>query len=150
MKKRLAVLCCAALAAGSLLAACSDDEPTVAEAKEDFCQAVADVAQQEEALGSLNAQSSVDDAKSAVSDLEDAVKSAKDAAEEVGQAEADALQSAYDDLKSSIDDISGSDTLAAAAPAVVQAKDTFKAQWDAIRSKNCGGAVASTTTTTSG
>ena len=139
-----------ALAAGSLFAACgSDDTPSVSEAKADFCSAVAEVAQDRVALGELNATSSVDDAQTAVANLKDAMSAAKSAAEEVGQAEVDALRSAYDELQSTIDGIDDSDTIAEAAPDVVKARDTFAAQWDAIQSKNCGGAAASPTTTTS-
>ena len=90
MRTRTVVLC-VALGAASGLAACGSDTPSVDEAKADFCESVAGVAQAEEALTNLNAESTVDDAQSAVSDLEDAVSAAKDAAEEVGQAEADAL-----------------------------------------------------------
>lgn len=146
MKTRIVVLC-ATLGAASVLAACGSDKPSVSDTKAQFCKAVADVAQDEAALANLNAQSSVDDAKSAVANLKDAMSAAKSAAQAVGQAEADALQSAYDQLKSTIDGISGSDTLAQAAPDVAKAGATFHAQWDAIRSKNCGGAAASTTTT---
>ena len=147
MRSRIAILSLA-VGAGSVLAACGSDTPSVDEAKEDFCQAVAEVAQDEDALANLNAESTVDDAQTAVSNLKSAVDAAKDAAEEVGQAEADAVESAYDDLQSTIEGISGSDTLAEAAPTVAEAAATFKASLDEIRSKNCGGAVASTTATT--
>ena len=142
MKTRFMVLS-AALAVASVLAGCgSDDSPSVSEAKEDFCKAVAEVAQDEAALADLNATSTVGDAQAAVANLQDGVDAAKSPPrEEVGQAEADALQSAYDGLQSAVDDVSDSDTLAEAAATVIKAHDTFTAQWDAITSKNCGGAA---------
>ena len=148
MKIRFIVLS-TALAAASVLAACgSDDSPSLSETKEDFCKAVAEVAQDEAALADLNATSTVDDAQTAVANLKEGVDAAKSAAQEVGQAEADALQTAYDGLQSAVDDVSDSDTLAEAAATVIEARDTFTAQWDAITSKNCGGAAVSTTATT--
>jgi hypothetical protein len=148
MKASPIVLGCLVLTGAAAFGACGSDEPTVSEAKADFCESVADVAQDRAALADLNATSTVDEAQAAVANLEDALAAAKSAAEEVGEAESDALQSAYDDLKSSIEGIDDSDTLAAAAPDVVAARDTFAAQWDAITATNCGGAVAGTTVTT--
>lgn len=147
MKSRVAVIGLA-LAAASALAACGSDKPSVSQAKEQFCKDVAAVAQDAAAVKKLDATSTVDDAKTAVSNLKSAMETAKSAAKEVGQAEADALQTAYSGLQSSISSISGSDTLGEAAPAVVKARDTFVAQWDAITSKNCGGAATSLSPTT--
>ena len=143
MKSRAIVLCLVLGAASALSACSSDDSSSVSDAKATFCQSLVDVKQSEAAIADLNADSTVDDAKSAVADLGSAVTAAKSAADAVGQAEADTLQSAYNDLKSSLDSISGSDTLADAAPDVVKAAATFQAQLQALRSKNCGGAVAS-------
>ena len=85
MKTRFMVLS-AALAVASVLAACgSDDSPSVSEAKEDFCKAVAEVAQDEAALADLNATSTVDDAQAAVANLQDGVDAAKSAARRSGR-----------------------------------------------------------------
>ena len=143
MRSRAIVLCLVLGTMSALSACSSDDSTSVSDAKATFCQSLVDVKQSEAAIADLNADSTVDDAKSAVADLESAVKAAKTAGNAVGQAEADALQTSYDDLKSSVGSISGSDTLADAAPAVVKAGATFNAQLEALRSKNCGGAVAS-------
>ncbi len=145
MKSRTAALGIALVMAAAFTA-CGSDEPTVDEAKADFCQSIADAADAEATLTDISVDTTLDDVESAVADLEAAVAEVRDAAQEVGQAEADALQTAYEDLQSSVSGIGGSETIGEAAASVATARDTFVAQWEAIRSQNCGGALIPTTT----
>lgn len=148
-RSRTLMVAVASTLVGVLVVGCgdSDDDDDVASATEDYCEAVADVADQAEGVRQLDAESTVDDAQTAVGDLESAISAAEDAAEDLGQTEVDALQQAYSDFQSSIDDISGSDTIAEALPQVEEAREAFLTQWDQVRSTNCASVAESTTTT---
>ena len=94
-----------------LAAAC---QPTVDEAKADFCQNLGDFAQAQVQFRQLNATSTKDDLEEAASVLEEAWENLVESAADLSEAQVGGVEDALEDLRRNIDDIPDDATLAEA------------------------------------
>jgi len=116
MKK--SILMIAILALSLVLAAC---QPSVDQAKADYCENVGGFAQALAQFRTLNATSTKGDAQQAVSDLERAWENLQSSAGDLAEAQVDGVENALQDLRNSIQDIPDDSTLAESELAVKQA-----------------------------
>jgi hypothetical protein len=101
-----------------VLAAC---QPSVDQAKANFCENVGEFAQASVQFRALNATSTKDEASDAVSDLERAWNNLQESAADLTEAQVDGVEDALGDLKNSIQDIPDDATLAESELSVKQA-----------------------------
>lgn len=110
--------------------ACSDDEPTVEEARATLCADLDSFRTSMQALRSLNGESTLADFKTARDDAGDAWNDVESSAAGVQDARVDGLQSAYDDLDAALADIDDDESLAAALDSIGDEVAAVETAWD--------------------
>ena len=91
-----------------LLAAC---QPSVDQAKADFCEDLGAFAQAQVALRSINATSTKDELNQALSNLEQSWNNLRDSAATLGEVQVDGIQESFETLKRDISNIPDDATL---------------------------------------
>lgn len=111
------ILLCTIFVLSLVLAAC---QPSIDQAKSDFCDDLGTFAQSVGEYRSLGPNSSVDDFQDAQKDVEKAWNDLQSAAQTLGSVQTDSLQDAYSDLQKDVSNISGDTSIADALPQVHQ------------------------------
>ena len=111
------ILLCTIFVLSLVLAAC---QPSVDQAKADFCDDLGTFAQSVGEYRSLGPNSSVDDFQDAQKDVEKAWNDLQSSAQTLGSVQTDSLQNAYSDLQKDVSNISGDTNIADALTQVQQ------------------------------
>ena len=111
------ILLSAVLVISLLLAAC---QPSVDEAKADFCEDLGEFGVAVAQFRGINENSTKDEARQALSDVEKTWSNLKSSAATLGEVKVDSIEGAYNDLEKSVNDIPDDATLADAEGMVKQ------------------------------
>lgn len=117
-----------------LLVAC---QPSVDQAKADFCADLGEFAQAQVSLRSTNATSTKDELNQALSNLEQSWNNLLDSATTLGEVQVDGIQESFENLKNDISNIPDDATLAEAELTVKQDLLNMVAETQQIVTTTC-------------
>ncbi len=130
-----------AFVATLFLAACQ--QPTVGDAKTQFCDSLKALTTAVDNVQALGPTSTVDEAKAAGEQLETAWAGVQTASEQLTEVQMDETQAAYDEMSGAVKGISDESTLAGAVGTIQGAATKFKAATAVINTTVCGMAAPS-------
>ena len=114
-------------------------QPTVGEAKQQFCDSLNQLDNAADKLNAVDANTSIDEAKQAQKEIEQAWKAVKDASKTLKGVQLDASEKAYQSMMQSLNKaISGETTLGDSAKLIVTGAQQLKSELKVINTTVCG------------
>jgi len=114
-------------------------QPSVGEAKQEFCEKLNKVNSAAEQLKSVDANTSIEDARKAKEDLTKAWKELSDAKEQLEGVQMDASEEAYNLMVKDVENsVTGGMTLSDASQTIVSSAEKLSAELKVINTTICG------------
>jgi hypothetical protein len=117
---------------GAVAIACSEDEPTEEEAREQLCSDIDTLRTEMTTLQSLSAESTVDDLREARDSVSSALEDVQSSAADVADAELADAEAAFEELQQAVDDLDGDQSIAAAVEEIAPQVQAFEDAVNAI------------------
>ena len=141
----IALIC--GLAPFLLVIGCGDDDDSVEDQSQEFCDAVEELQTEVRSLGDLSAQSSKADVEELRDEIGDSVEDVRETGQDLAEAQVDELNDVFTAFKQSVDSISDDQSLSASLRTL--AVDIAQLG-DMVREVAAAGNCSTASTTTSG
>jgi hypothetical protein len=111
--RRMGVALLLGLAPLAVLSACGDDDDTIEDQSQEYCESVDELATDLRALGDLDASNSKEDIEDLRDEIEDDIDDVRESGEDLAQEQKDELNDAFTAFQQAVDSISDDQSISA-------------------------------------